>query len=523
MRLGRLGRPLALLLLSPLLLGSGPGLTPQEERGRRIYVESTSPSGSEIIAVLGEGIEVDAAAVPCASCHGRDGKGRPEGGLTPTDVTWTHLTKPYGVTHESGRRHPPYDAKKMKRALALGLDPAGNQLHVAMPRYRMSHGDMEDLVAYLQKLGAETDPGVGEAVLRIGFLPPRPGPLESMGRAVEAALKARFAAFNAGGGLYGRRLELVVLEVAGAPAERRAGVASALARGDVLAVVGSFLAAGDEGLAAVFEEQRVPLVGPFALQVREELPLPRYVFYLLPGIEAQGAALARFARRDLKVEAPRPAVLAPRDGAFDAAVEAMGKACEGWAPLAVERYGREPFAAGELASKLAGQGADPVFFLGTGAEAAALLRAAEGLSWRPRLLVAGTAADADLFSAPASAGGRLWAALPALPDPEPQAAARHRDLAAAHALPAEHLSAQLTALAAAEVLLEALTRAGRGVGRESLVETLEGMRRFPAGYGPPVSYGAGRRMGAKGAYVLAVDLKERRFVPAAGWVDVEER
>ena len=143
---------LPLVLLLPFLLGAG-GLTPQEERGRRIYVEATSPSGGEMVAVLGEGVEVEASAVPCASCHGRDGKGRPEGGVTPTDITWANLTKPYGVTHPSGRRHPPYDERLMKRSLAMGFDPADNVLHVAMPRYRMSYQDMADLVAYLKTLG----------------------------------------------------------------------------------------------------------------------------------------------------------------------------------------------------------------------------------------------------------------------------------------------------------------------------------------------------------------------------------
>jgi len=45
-------RRLPLLLLAPLLLGAG--LNPQEERGRRIYVDSASPSGAEITASLGQ-------------------------------------------------------------------------------------------------------------------------------------------------------------------------------------------------------------------------------------------------------------------------------------------------------------------------------------------------------------------------------------------------------------------------------------------------------------------------------------
>ena len=38
-------------------------------------------------------------------------------------------------------------------------DPAGNKLHVAMPRFRMSLQDMEDLAAYVRQLGTRDDPG----------------------------------------------------------------------------------------------------------------------------------------------------------------------------------------------------------------------------------------------------------------------------------------------------------------------------------------------------------------------------
>ncbi len=509
-------RRLPVFLLAPLLLGAA-GLTSQEERGRQIYVDSTSPSGGEIVAILGEGVEVEASAVPCASCHGRDGKGRPEGGVTPTDITWANLSKPYGVVHPTGRRHPPYDERLMKRSLAMGFDPAGNVLHTAMPRYRMNHQDMADLVAYLKTLGERSDPGVSDTALRVGFLPPPPGPLEGMGKAVRAALEARFAAVNAEGGIYGRRLDLVPLDVA--PGDRRAGVAAALDRGDAFAVAAAFLTGGDDGLAAVFQEKRVPLVGPFTLHPREELPLNRYVFYLLPGIETQAQALARFARKDAEITAPRPAVVAPREDDLDAAVKALGKACEGWAPLDVQRYLRGSFAAGELAAKLAAGKADPVFFLGSGAEAAALMRAAEGLRWRPRLLVTAASADDSLFAPGAGLDGRIFVGLPTAT--APQAATRYRALAAAHSLPAEHLSAQIAALAAAEVLIEGLKRAGHDLDRESFVEVLEGLRLFHTGYAPPVSYGAGRRLGARGAYVYALDLAAGRLAPSGIWIDAE--
>ena len=85
----------------------------------------------------------------------------------------------------------------------------------------------------------------------------------------------------------------------------------------------------------------------------------------------------------------------------------------------------------------------------------------------------------------------------------------------------EHLTAQLSALAAAEILIEGLKRSGRDVTRERLVEQLETLRSFETGYAPPVTYTAGRRLGARGAYIVRIDLKERRLITAGGWVEVE--
>src|SRR5436305_13914878 len=92
------------LFLLPALLHAAAPDGAQLARGRQIYLEGTSPSGGEIVAVMSDaGVEVPALAVACAGCHGRDGKVKPEGGVTQSVLTWTALTRSYGVTHPSGR------------------------------------------------------------------------------------------------------------------------------------------------------------------------------------------------------------------------------------------------------------------------------------------------------------------------------------------------------------------------------------------------------------------------------------
>src|SRR6202035_4867159 len=128
---GRTTRAGWLLLALAVLLAGGVSATlrPEEELGKRIFRSGEGAGGREIPATLGtEGVETTATTLPCAGCHGRDGRGRPEGGVAPPDVTWAALTRPYSVAPNGGRLHPPYTERLVKRAVTLGLDAAGNPL-----------------------------------------------------------------------------------------------------------------------------------------------------------------------------------------------------------------------------------------------------------------------------------------------------------------------------------------------------------------------------------------------------------
>jgi ABC-type branched-subunit amino acid transport system substrate-binding protein len=496
----------------------------QVDRGRRIYREGMSPARTPITALMSEArIEVPAATVPCANCHGRDGRGGKEGGVSPSDLTWQSLTRPYEVTAATGRRHSAYDDRGLVKAIALGLDPGGNALHVAMPRFQMSRADMADLLAYLRHLGDEVDPGITATAIRVGLLVPKEPPLAGMGRTVQATLAARFDAVNQQGGIYGRTLELATAETTGPPEQQQSWTADFLDRQGVFAAVGAFLVGADDALAALFGERRIPLIGPFTLHPHEAFPLNRYVFYLEPGLAEQASALVSAARRLPWGSAPKAwAIVAPRDPSFDGAVagaEKRGKEA-GWPAPRVVRFSGAPDADPAL-PELARDGIDPLLFVGSGAEAVSLLARAEKLAWHSHVLGTATAAD-GLLAAPPAFAGKIVVALPSLPGAaSPEALAAYRTLAAAHHLSSDDLSAQLAALAAADVLIEGLRRTGRDLSREKLLSQLEALRGFTTGYSPPLTFGPNQRLGAKGAYVFAVDLAARRLAPGGGWVEAE--
>lgn len=81
-----------------------------------------------------------------------------------------------------------------------GLDPAGNQLFVAMPRYRMTAAQVTELFAYLKRIEDDRDPGLTETSITVGITTSERGPFVETGSAVCAMTAAYFADINKRGG-----------------------------------------------------------------------------------------------------------------------------------------------------------------------------------------------------------------------------------------------------------------------------------------------------------------------------------
>src|SRR5262249_31985318 len=146
--------------------------------------------------------------VPCVSCIGPDGLGRLDAGVVPSDICWANLTKPYGLRHDNGRAHPAYTADAIMRAVTTGVDPAGNSLDQAMPRYTLDGTATRDLVAYLKRLGSDSDQGAGSKEIVIGAVVPSGGPFAGIGSVVTRLLSAYFDRVNQEGGIYNRQVVL---------------------------------------------------------------------------------------------------------------------------------------------------------------------------------------------------------------------------------------------------------------------------------------------------------------------------
>lgn len=496
-------------------------LTPQERRGKALYLRGTSASGKEITAVVGE-VDVPASTLTCAGCHGFKAEGKTEGGVTAGGLTWANLTKPYGHTHPSGRKHGPFNEAAFVRAVTGGIDPAGNELVVAMPRYKMSAEDMADLVAYLKRIETERDPGVTESSIKVGTILPSKGALAETGAAMRDVLDAYFGDLNSRGGIYNRRIELSTVESGTDAATTAANVRRVVREGDVFAVVGGLSAGADRELAALAVEEEIPFLGPSTLLTETGNPVNRYVFYLMPGLGEQARSLVNFAATKPELKKSRLVIVRPEGEIAARATAAIEDQAQktGWTNVVKQTYARADFDARQLVGKIKGDAGESVFFLGSNGEDVAFVREASAAGWSPHLFLLGALMGRDLSaSVPPSFKDRVFLSFPTVPaDITQEGMAEFRALHEKYKFAPRHTGSQLAAFAAARTFVEGLKRAGKDLSRERFVTALEGLYEYDTGVTPRLTFGPNRRVGAAGAYIVTIDPEKKTFAPVGGWI-----
>lgn len=479
---------------------SAGALTPLEMRGREIFMHGSSASGGITATIDGGTTRLPGSTFPCASCHGRDGRGRSEGGVQPSNITPDALARPYESATATGRRHGPYDDRKLKRAIALGFDPAGNVLDTAMPRYSMSSSDFDALRAYMKRLGSEHDPGLSETTIRLGvILPPRTTMPEASGE-TRAILEAWFGDVNRRGGVHGRNVALAFTDPAGTPEERAGTVAKFVADGDVFALISSFTEGAERELAEVAEAKQIPLITSMASNPRSSVAPGTYVREMFAGLTEQTRALVRVAAHD--GASGKRAAVASRDPRLTAVCNAV-----------VEELRLAGFADTRAIDEVrALRGYDVVVFLDE-----ALLREFHGDGAGGTLtLVPASLANPGLFAA---SGARALLSFPTLPrDWNESGLATRARLVSEHQIGRSHPASQFAALASAALAVDVLARAGRAVSRDVFLETIDQTRRFISGFGPPFTFRPDRHLGSTGAYVISLNAGEHG---APVWIDVE--
>jgi ABC-type branched-subunit amino acid transport system substrate-binding protein len=485
-------------------------------RGKEIYLNGTG-NGAPIEAYVGEpGIKVPASVLRCANCHGPDGRGKPEGGIHPSNIRWTELSKPYAISASSGRQRPPYTEGLVVRAVTMGIDSGGNRLDVAMPKYQLTRQQANDLVAYLKALDTITDPGITDQVIKVGVLLPPETTLSGMNRAVRETLAAEFQRVNDIGGLYGRRIQCVFSDTS--ETESGESFRKFIREEQPFALVESFIAGSEREIGTCLEQNGIPLVG--AISLFPDLKLNRYAFYLFPGVPGQGEALARFTAGRQGTKAACSLIIYSDEEGIRSAIDRITSQVErcGWnCPQTINVAHRPDWSALLRDGKI-----DAVFWLAPGEYLENFFAAAVASQEFPMVLAPGAFVGREIYRAPRKFAGRLFLSFPILPSDQTQDGEKEfLALADAGRFSEGDFAERFSALSAAKLLIHGLQQAGREVTREKLIEIFDTTYRFDTGQTPPLTFNPNRRIGANGVHVIEIDLEKNQLILPAAWIELE--
>jgi ABC-type branched-subunit amino acid transport system substrate-binding protein len=408
--------------------------------------------------------------------------------------------------------------------MIAGIDPADNPLDRAMPMYQMSGEDMADLVAYMKVLEYDLDPGVSDDSVRVATLLPLAGKAGVTGQAMRQVLEGYFNDINEQGGVFGRRIELLTVPIAGTADASLARLREALDNEGIFALVGAYTIGLDEELLTLLRADNVPLVGPFTLDPGDAY-FDSASFYLYAGLDQQARVLADRAVADGAVPG-KIMIVSPQGGRAEGLVKAARdqlRKKDRDDPPAVESYAVGGFDAAGLAKSVAEGGSEAVIFLGAQGEFDSLVRELANKAPVPRIYLLSSLMSRPPTALPSVFDQRVFLAYPTLTsDISQKGQQEYQELAKAYSWGNDHAQARLAALAAAKLFVEGLRKGGRNLSRVRLVEGLESLFAFETGVTPPLSYGPNRRIGARGAHIVTVDLEHKSYKPVGkGWFEVQ--
>lgn len=498
-------------------------LTATELLGRQIYREGSDGDQHEITATLGlTGDSIPATMFPCANCHGLEGEGKQEGGLTVPELTSQQL---FANTTSNTQSKSAYDEITLLQAITKGINAQNKPLSITMPRYHLSDNQVQALLAYLKRLGTvgDLDSGVTASEVQLATLLPLTGPFKNTGNILKATLDACIAEVNRVGLVYGRKITLSAFD-SGSTKEEILTATERLQTNPIpFALVSGYFPEISPDLYESLTQAKLPVIAPLTFEpVNKPTPANPF-FYFLPSYAEQAIALVDYwltqTPKEKNSGQPKLAII-HSDRATDLMVaEAIREQLKrnqlnAAADVFIPQVTQHP--AGNQLGKLKLADPDAVFFIGTAKELASFNKLMPKKGHQPVLLGLLAMLGADVLKLPELNMSKMLLANPFdLNDPErPQ----FLDIMKKYSVAIQSPGLQRIACAAVNFVAEGLKHTGKHLTRDKFAHSLEETKNFPMNIIPPLQFYPKRREGIKGAYILTVDIKTGSLSPLSEWV-----
>ena len=276
------------------------------DAGRQIYEQGILPDGSDLVATRPEGLILQGQFAACVRCHRASGMGSIEGvadkAILVPPVAGPALFAPalfadsfldeehHYVPHPTWRRamkRPAYNRHSLGVALREGRNTMGEAFEAPMLHYDLDEESLSALTAYLETLGAKTDPGAdGDAIVVGLVITPDADPADTQ---VVLDVVHAWTRFARG---YGKPVQLAEWPLTGTPDTWLAQLQDAYRKQPVFALLSGIGKAEWDPVHQFCEQNRVACILPSL----EAIPAAKghFSIYFSPGVELEAAVLARF-------------------------------------------------------------------------------------------------------------------------------------------------------------------------------------------------------------------------------------
>jgi ABC-type branched-subunit amino acid transport system substrate-binding protein len=344
--------------------------------------------------------------------------------------------------------------------------------------------------------------GVSDRQILLGMVASFSGSNKERGRSMRAGWEAALAAANEAGGIHGRTLQLVALDDGYDPARTMPALKDLVENRRVFALVGNVGTATAAVSVPYCMERKVLFYGALSgADLLRKTPPDRYVFNFRAGLAREGAAAVRYLAKVRRIQPARIAVLVQMDDFGESGWRGAARELES---LGVRRekilklgYPRNTADVRDAVAQLKKRpkAYDAVVMVATYKPAATFVIQAKEA--RLNLFFISVSADSNGLAEDLVEAGRRFTervaitqVVPVPTSPSP-AVARYREALEKHALGERPGSTSLEAWIGAQILLEALSRAGRDLDGEKVVEALESIRGWDVGIGAKLDLGPG--------------------------------
>jgi ABC-type branched-subunit amino acid transport system substrate-binding protein len=496
-------------------------LSPEVQLGRKIYREGSDDSQVNITATLGvTGETVSATAFTCANCHGLEGEGKQEGGLTIPAITSQQIFSGAFSNNEKND----YDDSALVRAVTKGINSQNKALSATMPRYNLTADQSQALLAYLKHLGSikDVEYGINENEVQLATVLPLTGPLAATGNLLKATLSACIAEINKQGLIYGRKLTLATLDSGNSSTETLAATRQLVSEKKPFALVSGYYPEFTSAIYSALSQEKIPVIAPLTFEPYvSPTPSPTF-FYFLPSYADQSRALVDYWLTNYddgkKLKKTKLAII-HNDNISDLHVaEAIRRQLHEHHLKLLADVVMSPNSNDQI-SKLLSKKPDGIFFVGNAIELKALNEMLPMMSHPPVLLGLLAMLSADVFNMPDLVLSNMLLASPFNLDSEMTQFAAMLDR---YSIGLLKPGLQRTACAAINFAVEGLKRTGKHVTRSKFIDSLGQTTNFPMEITPPLQFNSNNRVGVRGAYLLTFDTKNGGLSAPKPWINIIE-